>query len=371
MKGLFVIHSVNLVYGASRSLALLLKNIDYDYDIVFPKSISAKVTDEKIREVYGARIGKIFRLRLPFEKIYLGKERHTIFSAAGLKFTLSQLVSRFDFFKLRRIVKKGGYDFLYLNSLTLYPLVQEKTFIHVREVLDCNETIKRSVTSKLERAEGVIFIDKATLQPFAENKKLTSILLSNPYDMTRVGEVDTERIREQWGISSEDVVYSILGSIIEVKGVREVLSAFIEANISHAKLLIVGDYTGEYAQSCRDLAKGNRSVIFTGELSDPTEIYAISHFVVRGEPMFCVGRTIYEALFSGCSVILPGEANKDFENLDMYEQYQGAVFFYEPRNIKALSQLMRNLQQPENIRSFRSNVQEYVYQHTSFITDSL
>ncbi len=57
-------------------------------------------------------------------------------------------------------------------------------------------------------------------------------------------------------------------------------------------------------------------------------MFALADYVLRGEPYPCVGRTIYEALYAGCGVIIPG-AEADHALFE-YERFASRIHFYPP-----------------------------------------
>lgn len=64
MKALFIIHCQDPIYGASRSIGNLIRNLDVDVDIIFP--IKAKkegrITAEQIEKFYGNNVKNVWYL---------------------------------------------------------------------------------------------------------------------------------------------------------------------------------------------------------------------------------------------------------------------------------------------------------------------
>ena len=60
MKLLFITHSSNLVYGAARSLNLLLKNAPFHYDIVFSKQFLRYHSSDEVKGYVGPNCDNIF-----------------------------------------------------------------------------------------------------------------------------------------------------------------------------------------------------------------------------------------------------------------------------------------------------------------------
>ena len=71
-------------------------------------------------------------------------------------------------------------------------------------------------------------------------------------------------------------------------------------------------------------------------------VYALADYVLRGEAYPCVGRTIYEALYAGCGVIIPGSPAN--HTLFEYERFAPRVHFYPPADEARLRAVFEALQ---------------------------
>ena len=93
----------------------------------------------------------------------------------------------------------------------------------------------------------------------------------------------------------------------------------------------------------------------------------MSDYIIRGESYFCVGRTMYEGLYSGCDAIIPGE-DKDKNDLFEYEKFKNKIYLYQPGNSQELEHLLEKLShQKVYNKTCLSNVDEYVGQFNNFI----
>jgi len=100
-------------------------------------------------------------------------------------------------------------------------------------------------------------------------------VLRNAVDATRFGTPDAEaegrQLRAEWEVNDDDVVFLFSGRLTAEKGAEELLQAFVLADLSNAKLVIVGGYffgtglSSEFEQKLRALATqaGDR-IVFTG-----------------------------------------------------------------------------------------------------------
>lgn len=377
MKGLFVIHSTNMIYGASKSLAQLLNNINCEYDIIFPKSLSDNITDDDIRKVYGSKIKKIYRLWLPYERCFVGKGKLNISDFSGLKqtikYSIRQIVSKIFKYKLYKIIDNEKYDFVYLNSLTLYPLINRRhnSFIHVREVVDTSSITFGKIVSKLNRASGVVFIDYATQLPFS-GYVANELVLNNPFDMSKLSLIKAEEVYLKYSINKSKTIFTILGTVSEMKGVEFIIRCYIKANITNTILFIVGNSNNEYGKKCKELGGNYNDIVFVEELEDPSEIYRISDYILRGDSIFAIGRTVYEGLYSGCNIIIQGNKDSDSNKIFEYQKYKDNIFFYSPRNDEDLIKVIKNRASIKvNTRNYESNINSYIETHEKYIRKCL
>jgi hypothetical protein len=369
MKGLFVIHSTNLVYGASKSLAQLLNNVNFEYDLIFPKTLSDNISDEEIREIYGGRVQNIYRVWLPYELCFYGKPKLKVFSKTTLKYIAKQIISKLNRNEINKIMVSGGYDFIYLNSLTLYPLINKKfkTFIHVREVVECSERKFKEIVTQLNKATGVVFIDYSSQHSFKDHVT-NELILNNPFNMKKLERINASDIYLKYNIPKDNTIFTILGTVSRMKGIDFIIRSFIKSNQPNTTLIIVGNNKNDYGDKCKELALDKNNIIFIDELNDPSEIYSITDYVLRGESMFTIGRTVYEGLYSGCNVIIQGNKKEDSQNIFEYEKFKDNIFFYTPKNEeKLVSTIKRQSGIKVKKRNYYSNIDKYVETLESYI----
>lgn len=369
MKGLFVIHSTNLVYGASKSLAQLLNNVNFEYDLIFPKVLSDNISDEEIREIYGSRVQNIYRVWLPYELCFYGKPKLKVFSKTALKYIGKQIISKLNRNEINKIMVSGGYDFIYLNSLTLYPLINKKfkTFIHVREVVECTERKFKEIVTQLNKATGVVFIDYSSQHSFKDHVT-NELILNNPFNMKKLERINASDIYLKYNIPKDNTIFTILGTVSEMKGINFIIRSFIKSNQPNTTLIIVGNNKNEYGDKCKELALEKNNIIFIDELNDPSEIYSITDYVLRGESMFTIGRTVYEGLYSGCNVIIQGNKKEDSQKIFEYEKFKDNIFFYTPKNeAELVSTIKRQSGIKVKKRNYYSNIDKYVDTLESYI----
>lgn len=369
---LYVMHSTNLIYGASKSLGILLRNVDYEFDLIVPKSTSNDISEQQIRDYFGEKLINIYRFWLPYEQIFLGKGKKNLLYMKTYKYYVKQLISYLYIYKIRLLIEKHNYNFIYLNSMTLYPLIGDKAnyIMHVREIYSGSNLIKRLLIKKLNTAAGVIFIDNSTFEPF-RNEISQSIILNNPFDMKNVRDINKNAVLRELQISENTVVVSIIGKISELKGIDFVIKTFKETNRKEIVLLIVGDVNNPYADYCKKISAGFDNIRFVGELKNADSIYAISDYIVRGDPLFAIGRTIYEGLYSGCNTIIPG-TEINVKGIFDYRIFKEKIIFYPPRDEVSLLEVFNNCRKNDTFKDYpMSNIDSYLISHREFIQKSI
>jgi len=370
VKALFITHDVGN-YGAARSLQLLLKNYDNVHiDLVFKKNIFIK--DDDIREVrnkFGGKIQEIMKCYLPFDFCY--KYKPESFTMRIVYRLLNKLIWQVTKKKLYSKINEGHYDFIHLNSLVLHSIISREYpfIIHIRDIFDHSSN---KVIQNVSNAKGVIFIDEATREPFHNIFLPHSIVLNNPFDMTPIkGYSDAKR--EKINIKFHDkTVFSMIGAVTEKKGVLFVINCFLKLKNDDARLLIVGrgDADGDnFLEKCRKNAKEDKRIIFWGEEDDILQIYSISDYILRGEEYQCIGRTIYEGLYSGCSVIVPAD-EKRLKPMFEFDKYKDHIYYYPPRHASGLLAIFERLSHVKACdRVFYSNVNSYVKEFHKFVAN--
>ena len=359
IKVLFITHDVS-IYGASRSLQTLLNNYDNEnvqVDLAVNKKIVGKQDKADIGRRFNVPEESIVEFYLPFSLCWSGQP------ALPFQVKIKNMLSRLTRSALNNFIKKENYDAVYLNSLVLHTLVtKEVKFItHVREVFDRTH---HDVIRNLKKAKGIIYIDQSTHDAFAGELVEHSIILNNPFDMRRVQQASSPDVPAE---RTARTVFSIIGQVQEGKGTLFIIQSFIQSTENtNGTLLIVGGGDEDYTRRCKQEAAGRSNIIFYGEESSIEKIYKISDYIIRGESFPCIGRTVYEGLYSGCDVIIPG--SKADNTLGIESFFLDSVHFYEPRNIVALAKIFdRCMGNKITKRTYTSNVNEYVGKFHSFL----
>ena len=377
MKALFIIHCQDPIYGASRSVGNLVRNLDADVDIIFPVKIKNDgITAEQIAKYYGPRVKNVWFLPQP--------ERLTVqVESIPIKKQIKSAVKEFLYIlsksKYENIYKKGNYDFIHLNSAVLFPMVDKRwpMFLHVREGFR-KKLAKwdRCFTAKANEAHGVIYIDSNTKQQ-APEIQAPSIVLINPFDQRAVKDVDYPKELERFSLTGNEVCYGIIGNVNRDKGVDTAIRAYQAADIPNSVFLVVGSLRKgmadpSFVDELQEIALRDQRIRLVGEVEDMEKVYRVLDYVVRCDPAVGLGRTVYEALYSGCGVILQNDGTLNQKLPNTTSEMQEKVFFYKFRNEGSLVDAYRNTNGKRMTHSnCYSNVEQYVKTFQSFIQKNI
>lgn len=369
MKKVLVInHSYNTVYGAAKSLRLLIQKSSFSFDMIYPFAFRTGTTPGDIRNFYGENVGNVYCLPMTFklDKIIERKEiaikkRITNFVHECLALLTSPC--------RKVIAQKKEYDCIQLNSLILFPLINEKCkyIIYIREVFQGSDESRKQINRRLNRAAGVIFIGEAEKKPFVDIK-VPNIVLTNPFDMRYLENYSQNEIYKKYSINKDTVVIAMLGMIAAEKGVLRVIEAFEQTTRQDVVLLVVGkNYSDVYTQECLKHITASDSMIYIGELTNPGEIYCMADYIVRGEDYVGVGRTVYEALFSKCDVIMYDEERRNFEAIrSESEIFCERVHTYsEGKSLTAIIDQVHKVDKSK--REYMSNTEQYISKYEKFV----
>jgi glycosyltransferase involved in cell wall biosynthesis len=246
-----------------------------------------------------------------------------------------------------------------------YIVKNKKTVIHVRERY---ETKSKSVVRYIKKAAGVIFIDKATFDPFFEYKLKKYAIINNPFDMTSLQNLSGRDAFE--GIELKNTtVFSMIGQVNASKGILDVVRAFHNVDNQKIILFIAGNCSEVLRDSIAKACGDDPRIKVLGHRNSVLELYAVTDYLIRGELYQCIGRTMIEALFAGCAVLVPGmEPYQEFG--ECLELFTDKINFYPPGDFSALSSLIaacvgRKIKE----RKYYSNVAVHVQQLNSFLTE--
>ncbi len=360
VEKLFIIHTVDMTGGGSKSIRELVRNLSENVDLLVEADNG--VNNGSLKAFYGENVRKIYRFHLPFRRSVHGLRKTENFAK---KWATKEKNYLRDRRKVYDLIRKNKYRFIHLNSYVLYPLLTSRfpMYIHIREVFEGSFLTRKIVAGKLRQARGIIYIDHVTKEALGlEMGDKKELVLNNPFNQSAVLDVDRDNVKSRLHLQNDKTIFSfVLARPGKEKGLDYVVNEFIRSCCKNSELLIVGiKAPNEYS----DIA----NVRFLGRIEKMEEIYAISDFVVRGDDMFAIGRTVYEALYSGCVVIIPGIESRDKEKVFEYDKFLHQIMFYEPRGKNALAKRMKQVDGMKKERCLGlSNEKAYVKRFYQFI----
>ena len=344
-----------------------------EVDLIFPCKAKneGKITQEQIRKFYGSKVKNVWFLWQPARLTVIVEN---FSKKVHLKNFAKELLYICQRPRYQKIFREGDYRFIHLNSVILYPMLDKRwpMFLHVREsVCTSLPFCDRAFNRKMNQAHGVFFINPEVKERV---HALTSpeLMLINPFDQTGVSNVNVQHARALYELTGKETVYAIIGSIVYFKGVDFVVRAFQKAKLKNSTLLIVGNDTqgDSYIQQVRKLVANDPNIRFTGEIEDTEQIYRTIDYVVRGDIVTGLGRTVYEALYSGCGAVIP----RDFltQNVpDITPDMEERVHFYSLQDESALVRVFKDTQCIRfEKRTYHSNVKQYVRKFLEFVQEN-
>ncbi len=376
-KILCITHDVG-AYGASRSLQLLLNRLEgFEIDLVVPRYVFSfrrmlenkkffREQDEAdIRRKFGSHIGSVHQVIMDcdwlcFEASHFKKKKNI--------YTILEFIfSTTDTWYLKYLIWKNQYEFIHLNSTVLHRYAtlgrEVKTLIHIRE--DVKQPNPKDFIHDYKLCHGAIFIDRTAYLSLECADSIPNRVLMNPFDMTDVYDYGIPDI----GIEFDNkIVFAMFGQINETKGIDFVIEGFVKANLPNTVLLIVGSGSREYIDVCRIKIADNENIFFLPEEQQIKKYYAITDYVIRGESYLGLGRTIYEALYSGCGVIVPGKEEEFAEMFFEYQIFCEKVIAYTARDIDAFVVAIKRADTKKDANfQLLSNCETYVEQFKDFL----
>lgn len=339
MKQAIILHSRYLNGGSCESVKLLIENIGHPVDLIVPKGGADEfITKRELKRFYGKNVNHVYSFFLPYsyECIEGAEDFEADYTRRCFRLFQSHKKELYSFFRDKQ------YDHIHLNSFGLYPVLN-KSFpmtLHVREVLKCNGLRRIGINRYLHQARGLVFIDSAAKEPFAK-AKIPGILLANPVDQTQMNQLPKEGILASYGIDKESVVFSIIGTLSDLKGQEFIIQSFNQFHEYPYKLLIAGDGAVQNKKRYTSLAESNPDILFLGQLDKKKmlELYRITDYIIRGEPFFTIGRTAYEGLYSGGSLIIQG-TDTEVQSVKELEKFRKKIYTYLPRDERSFLKVL-------------------------------
>lgn len=253
----------------------------------------------------------------------------------------------FFYIKIYNLNKKNNYDFVHCNSVVtigfldrlkkFYILNKVTTLLHVRELLI--NPLPIEYKKKINQINKFICINddtKNALNVALPKKKKDIKVIHNPCNpgIIKIAKKIDNKLKKNI------TYFAIAGMVTEGKGVEFIINSFLKAKLLRSKLLVVGD--GSDLKKITKKFKENNNIIFLGTIKNLglTNFYEKVDFLIRGDKTSGIGRTVYEALYSGSRIILPKHRNN---KLDRYlTSFKNQIKFYKPRSEIELIKLLKS-----------------------------
>lgn len=366
MKVLIISHSQIGIYGAITSLKNLVRNIDWEIDMVYPRHYKYNASDKEVRAFFGERIRNLYRAYLPCDNSVADK----IYPKRFLKDLILRLFAKKDFFSLKEIIREGNYDYVLLNSIILYRMINEESryILYIRESYYRHKLLDKGFHKRLNAADKVVFIDPSIVPLIGEIDTAYRVI-NNPFDMSGMKDLDPDVIKKKYpAVDTSKIVIMIAGVVSETKGIRFAIEAFNLLERKDIQLLIVGRGAPQFVEECKTLAAGNENICFLGECEYIQELYLLTDYILRADVQVGTGRTVYEGLYAGCDVILQYSKEDDKERIQEYKEHKERFRFYKIRDKESLHEVVEGLSTEKvKEREFRSNIDQYIAQIKDFI----
>lgn len=259
----------------------------------------------------------------------------------------------FSIIQVIRIVCMKKVDVIHLNSPVLVgilPLIipilkifnnKPLVITHMRDFLKSKLSTYQIVSMKL--VDKFVAIDESTKASLLgldiiDEKKVT--IIANPFSSTSIKEMKLL----DYEFKVDKIYCAVIGNIIEDKGFEFIIESFKSIENKDKILLIVGGGKGAYFSSVINTVQKSKNIEYLGEIDNliQTNLYKSIDYVIRGDATYRTGRTVYEALYNQCRVIVPG-IKSDLLNDEQLREFNEYVTIYSPRSHKDLRRKLSDL----------------------------
>lgn len=311
LKIAFFTHDIG-VFGAARSLASTIEALVQTGKITPPDIYIYYKNSEQPSYLF-AKTPNLQAWFLPCTTLGLKASPNSMITSLKLlpKLVLFLLLWNFSY---APHLKANKITHIHLNSLLLWPalLILNKNFrvsIHARELFDKERhpVLSRMITSIIyRRAYKIIAIDNAAAQQFNRSQK--TVVITNPINMKAARNLRTKRSRlcTKYSLDPTKQIVSIVGRIEQLKG-HEFFLKVAESLQQETGIIfaIIGEAVDKYGNEVLKNVAVYPNVRYLGKIENIENIYAISKAIIRCEDYFPLGRTVWEAYYAGCYVIVP------------------------------------------------------------------
>ncbi len=158
-------------------------------------------------------------------------------------------------------------------------------------------------------------------------------------------------------LHQDEVVYSTIAGDNPIKGVEILLRSYAEANLSHAKLLIMGVTPEKWRPLCIELGI-ERSVALMGKTENVADYLQLAHAFVLPSLTESMPNTLLEAICMGLPVIASTVGG-------VPELVDGNGILVPPNDVHALAQALNKMHHTPQQRAHWAQVSEKIAPHYS------
>lgn len=238
---------------------------------------------------------------------------------------IAWLVNVRSVFRLSKMIRKRKIDLVFSNSAAVASGAFAARRRHTPHVWAIHEILKgervivrfllgrRALAGLITRYSSRIIVNsRATLKAFRDLERV--VLIHNGIEAKgRERDVYREaKLREELGISEDDIVIGVVGKIYEGKGQREAVQAVAELlpQFPQIKLLVVGDTKdARYYRGLQDLVIQKdleKNVAFMGYRRDLPDLMGLMRVMVIASVVESFGRVALQAMAAGIPVLAVG-----------------------------------------------------------------
>ena len=306
IKVLFISHSAKL-YGAEKSLLLLLKEIDknrFDPIVAIPGEGSLK---EEVRQLNI----RTHRIQCP----------HWVGDKTGIvRFLNNAFREIITSFKLYGFIKREGIDLIYTNTMVnlsgaLAAFIAGKPHIwHIREILSGNPDLYSFLPHKalfniiLRLSHKIIANSNAVAKQFHGSSYSRKMTVVNNAVESLAGSREVSFPEDIAGALLSDWLVVMIGALQKTKAQDDAIHAvkITSATIPNIKLMLIGDGREDYKEYLKELVlelEISDKIIFTGYRNDVRNILPYCKILLMPSMKESFGRAALEAMAAGIPVI--------------------------------------------------------------------
>jgi glycosyltransferase involved in cell wall biosynthesis len=247
-------------------------------------------------------------------------------------------------YRFNRFTEK--FDLIWINQLPYYKMLEIESnykLIYARELFfNMDKSAIRIIQCIGEKCDMIVAIDQKAADPFVKAGLQHVITVTNPVAMEAARNIRsslelTHLYRSRYGIGDSIDVITLIGNITPAKGAEFFLdiAEYHASDLSRVFIIVGGGKSSGnmgYYRSIIDRVENMKNVrVFDADQDEVQVFYGISSLVMRTDAFLPLGRTVFEALYSGLPVVLPCNPQDDTKEIEEYLDRR--IFLYKSRDL--------------------------------------